>query len=191
MQKIVVSDKIFKTKKECKNYTQKLLYTILSENQVKPVKVCGEKFIFLTELFKRHSEYSTKVGLGVKEIYVSYGLGGGPLVEILTSAEKYDTISWNRCCSGVPQTERNKITDRYRREIAEDVIAFRRSVPPYCLKCRSTKKLQVDHCGDNEFKDIVNKFQASSSEEKSIGFREFHKKLATYQLLCIECHIRK
>lgn len=191
MNSLTVGTLTFRNKKVCKEYTRNLLRTILSNNQVKPARIGGDDFRFLTELFKRHPEYERKVGPGIKSIYVTLGLGGGPFVEFTRLDGQSDSISWNRCCEGIPQTERRKRADNYRREVVHDILAYRNSVPTICVKCGSKTNLQVDHCGSTEFRDIVAKFEVCSEDVKALGFRKFHKIYAQYQLLCESCHIMK
>ena len=45
----------------------------------------------------------------------------------------------------------------------------------------------VDHCGDKEFRHIVNDFENQSEET---NFVKYHRALAKYQLLCEDCHIK-
>ena len=191
MNSLTVGTITFKSKKACKEYTRALLNNILIENPNKQVKVEGENFSYLSELIKRHPEYPTKVGSAVKNIFVSIGLGGGPFVKFVTQNGTCDSISWNKCCDSRPQTEYSKRVDSYRREVVPDILDFKHGVPLACVKCLSNSNLQVDHCGDHEFKDIVARYETCFQEVKSEGFRSFHKKLAQYQLLCDSCHKMK
>ena len=46
----------------------------------------------------------------------------------------------------------------------------------------------VDHCGEKEFRHIVDEFENQSEET---NFAAFHRGLAKYQLLCEFCHQKK
>ena len=82
-----------------------------------------------------------------------------------------------------------------RLSIYPDVVNFRSAAWRYgCVKCKvlfddvDSPVPHVDHCGDKEFRHIVNDFENQSEET---NFVKFHRALAKYQLLCEDCHTKK
>jgi len=93
------------------------------------------------------------------------------------------------------QKYKSKKLQEYRSSIHPDVVNFRnRAWQSGCVQCKvlftdlDSPVPHVDHCGDKEFRHIVNDFE-NQSEEKD--FVKFHRSLAKYQLLCEDCHHKK
>jgi len=83
----------------------------------------------------------------------------------------------------------------YRLSIYPDVVNYRSTAWRYgCVKCKvsfddvDSPVPHVDHCGDKEFRHIVNDFENQSEET---NFVKYHRAFAKFQLLCEDCHSKK
>ena len=99
-----------------------------------------------------------------------------------------------------------------RTAIAEQVLSYKKGHNK-CIKCGSTKLLEVDHCGDKEFKQLADEFLADKTidnivtrernflttfditnetiKDFVIEWQKYHKDQATLQTLCKSCHRQK
>jgi hypothetical protein len=190
--KYKILDKEFRTKEEIKEYVRNIL--IKNFGTIQPGSY---EFKFMKELFKRHPNYEekclehtitmqTRRGLGgaidlVLGIWTDFGNGMGVL--------EYDTVSYNKCITGRDHTAHQKKMIRLRRSINNQIEKFRSTVNHIneCQICGGgfNGKPHVDHV--IPFSKIVLLFGCSAEED----FKIFHKRIATYQLLCEKCNIEK
>lgn len=190
--KYKIFDKQFRTKDEIKEYVRSIL--IKNFGTIHPDSY---EFKFMKELFKRHPNYEERRLERVITIQTRRGLGGSIdlVVGIWTDLRcglgtlEYETISYNKCITGRDHTAHQKKMIGLRRSINEQIENFRSTVA-HIRECQSCSggfngKPHVDHVFP--FSKIVVLFEESGEDD----FVSFHKRIATYQLLCETCNVAK
>jgi hypothetical protein len=133
---------------------------------------------------------------------------------------RWHTFSITKCITGKDQSYTQKLLAAMRNEVNNDILEHRRS-KPYCIKCKCSdmSKLDVDHTGEKEFRDIAQMFidllegtgpepniKLSTGpiefykegvklmfEDRNLAviWKELHKDEALFQTLCKDCHKAK
>lgn len=203
-----IGDQKFSTQKRITAYIRDMLKTY-SNN---PEGISKSYYPFLSALIQRHPDYETY--LQPLEIYKfaskpeQFNKGHN-----LICIGKHGTEipSWRKMVSGKPPTDLAIMRSVLRIEIYPQIEAYRNN-NRVCVVCGSLRDLQVDHCGEFEFKDISNMwmnlppFEEIEIEECNIpifgglhivdrtiaeDWRNYHKTHAKLQSLCVDCHNKK
>lgn len=168
-------------------------------------------FIFFNELIKNHPEKETKLAdYNGKLCIVQNPINKRDFsLAFYKTNGKSETISWNSCIKGKPDTLKETITKALRDEIQCQIWDFKKN-KKYCSVCKKQipyDQMDIDHCGEMEFKDIAKKYLQNKSFKMSDfkknpktcqpnfcnriyakEWQEYHKKYSVLQCLCKQCH---
>jgi hypothetical protein len=173
----------FKNQFDLKQFTKNIL-----KRNVFQILSSGEDFNFLMELFKRHPEYSEKVGGGVKHLKITPNLESFH-IDLFRLDNTITDISWNTAIRGRGRTEYGDKMRELRESIDDQIKDFRKSqgILSHCPKCNEQllKAPHVDHTPS--FSSIVGMFHLSDETD----FPSFHKRIAKLQFLCAVCNFKK
>lgn len=202
----------FKTKKELKEHTQKLM----KENRDR--SLTGNDHLFVVSLLGRHPESEIKIGCGVSKIEVlrtSFGNYGFYLTR--TDGSKID-FSYKVCIDKKPKDVKFYLTQAMRMAISDQTTKFKKENykdPFICPLCRTHienyKDIHVDHV-DKKFKDLAGKFLDQNRIHPTLfddcptyhtaiftendhkfdnDWRNYHLKNATLRLICSKCNSKE
>ena len=203
--KILIGTKIYTSKKELTSDVRQRLKAI---RESKATVTSGIEFDFFTELFKRHYNYKEKSKAGIKAFRVDQ-IQKGDCIFIIRNDNTEDDISWLSCISGKSYTNLDDLIPLLRDAINDQMITYRDSALRACIACHDTKFMSVDHIVPfsklvNDFLLIEVKVPSTFDDVLGQGYKfkpedskfveawiAYHKKEATYQILCRSCNSSK
>jgi len=217
VKSIAIGDTIFKTQKECENYTRQILTEMGITDSVKLKN--NDNFIFLCLLCKRHPHYNEKFPKFVDFQVNRDGLNKkGFALNILNNDGTVTEISWRICVSGKDKTDKTLFNSALRHCISYQIIDFKyTSDLSYCRECNcclNDKVIHIDH-HEKQFKQLVEEFlelnrdtiiipteynkkeitfeTLFTNEDRWIGklFEKYHLENATLRVLCETCNLTR
>ncbi len=216
-QTITVGTKVFKTQKECKDYTR----TILTELGINPSVKCknNEHFNFLLSLCERHPRYEEKFQDFCDFRICHSALNARGLeLQIINNDGTCTEISWNICVSGKSSTKESSFNSALRQHISPQIMNFKETNDlSYCRECEhrfveDSPPIHIDHV--IQFKQLVETFLKINThiiiptkyEKKErtyetlftdsdlwIGklFEKYHYENAVLRVLCEPCNLKR
>jgi hypothetical protein len=201
----------FKTKKEMEEYTRNLINKI----GVSIIDKNNEHYKFFKSLIKNHENYDEIKGIGIKSINIEKNQFNNKLYH-MTITRKDDTnnsISWLKCCRLRKIKDDEYLLRAMRDTINYQIREYKKGKTEYiCNICNTDNiniKYHVDHnkpfqiikdeflnkCQNKptKFKDDINGTKDFNDDD--IEFKKqwlkYHKRNATYQILCKSCNLKK
>lgn len=201
---IEISGIKFKTKKSLMTYSRNLI----KNNLGKTFSKTDEEFHFLKELLKRHPERKVE---NLEVIQCIENFGGHPAIYIRESNKDLESISWNKCVSGLVSTDKAKLRSAMRSAIVGQILDYKssqkKSVCSIC-GCKTNPNYQhVDHLKffeeiatdfENTYKKkyrLVNKkdhmgYQFENEQDKNL-WEDFHRDKAILRITCSSCNLKR
>lgn len=205
-----IGDILFKTKKECEQYTRNIINKLgccIIDNK-------HENFKFFKDLLKNHPEHIDKIGIGLKSFEIIRNPNNYKAyhINIIRIDNTKIDFSWIYCCKFKLINIDYLFNSALRNTINDYIQSFKNSCKIYeCNICKNIKEkhlLQVDHI--TEFKDLKNEFLLKFTgniptefiecnytyktifKESDYMFKNewynFHNSKCKLQLLCNQCH---
>lgn len=197
-----IGEKVFKTKKEAIEYTQKKINGMNDGYKGKG----DDDYIFINDLLNNHPEKVFKIGCGVDKYHVS-SLYNGKCVTILRTDGSCVLFSWKVCCGCPPKTGKQNLITCMRVAIMKQIYEYK-DKHITCEKCGdfsdfleihhvkkfselvgnflSETKLNVPEVFDDDTKTHI-KFKECDFDFE-IAWRRYHRKMSTLMCLCEKCH---
>jgi hypothetical protein len=213
---ILVADKSFRTQTECEEYTRQLLSEIGVTDSVKQTNV--NHFEYLLSLCKRHPNSEKKLCQFEDFQLRRPALNRkGMELSILNVDGSMTEISWIKCVSGKPSTNKSKFHSALRQSVCDQIKEFRnkceKSQCPECECSLLDTRYHIDHY-EPQFAELVDNFLALNKSiripdiynkkpltfelyfldsDKWIGnlFEEYHLNNATLRVICEQCNLRR
>lgn len=167
-----------------------------------------KEYTFFYELFQKHPHAERKRVREIADIFIQQSWGDFQIGYMLRDGTR-DTISWNKCLSGKPDSPEMLLTRALRAAIMYQMKIYRRSQVRCCVLCSSDKEITVDHY-PTKFRDIRDEFLQTHTppttftknyrsqdcfheEDKEFEreWQEFHEQKATYRILCSTCNTKE
>ena len=167
-----------------------------------------EDYVFFYELFQQHPHADRKRVSEIADIFIQEAWGEYRMGYILLDGTK-DTISWNKCLSGKPDSPDILLTRAMRTAVQYQTKIFKRRQVQQCVLCTSKKQITVDHY-PVKFKQIKEEFlqthtppttftknyrsqECFHEEDKQFEreWQSFHEERATYRILCSTCNMKE
>ena len=172
----------------------------------------NDYYSFLCELFARHPEKESKlegeiVGFRTyRNVLNPRSMGVSVLSEIESS------FSWKTCTNQEPKFNvRQAFYNACRESITDQIMDYKKSNKMVCCECGSTDRIEIDHWGPFEFREIVNQFLELYKMPRNYGknkttrqciflhedrkikkdFQDIHRKFAQLRPVCKMCHATK
>jgi hypothetical protein len=214
-QKYHIGDLQFKTKKECENYTRKIIYDLgcCIINKTHP------HFNFFDNLLQNHPECDDKIGIGIDYFYIQ----PNPLVKkyyqtMITRLDGSEIdFSWVYCCQFKERTTTDYLLMSMREAIKNDTIQYKlQQRKLICAFCKTENEryenYHVDHHNPSfktlkdDFLRLTKKQIPSSFEDCKIykltifkdededfkkSWVNYHNTYCNFQILCRDCNLRK
>lgn len=214
-QKYYIGELEFKTKKECENYTRKIINNLgcCIINKDHP------QFIFFDNLIQNHPECDDKKGIGIDYFYIQpNNLVKKYYQTMIKRLDESETdFSWVYCCQFKERTVSDDLLKSMRTAIKDDVIKYKqRQSKLICNFCKTENELyenyHVDHYNPS-FQTIKDNFLQltkkqipslfgdckmykltifkDEDEEFKNDWVDYHNKNCNFQILCRSCNLRK
>lgn len=167
-----------------------------------------KEYVFFYELFQKHPHAERKRVSEITDIFIQQSWGDFRLGYRLRDGTK-DTISWNKCLSGKPDSPDMLLTRAMRTAIMYQMKIYRRSQVGRCVLCSAEKEITADHY-PVKFRHIKEEFLQTHTppttftknyrsqdcfreEDKEFErqWQEFHEQKASYRILCSTCNMRE
>lgn len=150
----------FKTKKECENYTRNIINSL----GCCIINIGHIQFNFLYDLFRNHSEYKIKKGVGIDYFYIQHNPFNKKYYQTMIKRLDGSDIdfSWVFCCQFKERTHRFALIQCMRQSIKDTTIKYKYSKDILiCNFCKTTDELyenfHVDHYNPS-FQQLKNNF---------------------------------
>lgn len=216
MVQVNFNDRVFPTKMQaiayCKQVFNEIKAKYMKNSTTYRIFECSEYFDFFFNLLDRHKEKETFF----REEFTNFLLTKDRFkdtyhIECEYSDTEPMSFSWNRCITLNEKSKLALVKEAMRNSICEQIEKYKLKNPK-CIKCDTRKFLEVDHCGDREFRHIAKEFLDlhcgdlkfiksnkrnlfDSSDELTNKFmlewNTYHKDNSQLQTLCIKCHKKK
>lgn len=215
-QKYYIGELEFKTKKECENYTRK----IINELGCCVINKDHKHFKFFDNLIQNHSDCEDKKGTGIDYFYIQ----PNPLNQkhFMTMIKRLDgseiDFSWVYCCQFKERTTTEDLIRSMREAIKHVTINYKQKQSKLiCNFCKTENELyenyHVDH--DNpSFKTLKDNFLQLTKKKIPLSFGnckkynfmanfkdedvdfenewvDYHNTNCNLQILCRDCNLRK
>lgn len=216
MPQIEIENKIFRTQKECEEYTRSILKEVGITDSVKNK---NEKyFSFLLSLCRRHPRHFDKLSkFSDFKIYRGVLNGRALALSIMNHDNTCTEISWRTCVTGKDKTPKSLFNSALRQCISYQIQDFRdMSDLSYCRACETSLDSKITHIDHSEtqFIKLVEDFLAINpdvkipneynkkdrtfetlfkDDDKWIGnlFESYHLQHATLRVLCETCNLTR
>lgn len=216
-KKVTIGGNIYNSQKEAKVAVvarlnkMKTKYKLEYGKKIREKVTIGEDFDFLLDLFNNHPYAEEMLEGELPDAFVvelnQMNKGSIHLIYNTTGC-KEDSFSWNACITGKTQSKEMAIESALRHAIVPDIHKFKVRNRK-CAVCQTGGIMEIDHCGDMEFRHISAGFKkendlsdvelcktnlyTSSFVDDAISerFRKYHNKYAKLQALCVKCHKTK
>lgn len=184
-KQIIIGNMIFKTQKECENYTRKILTELGITDSVKEKN--NEYFNFLLLLCERHPYYSEKFEKFIDFQIVTNALNiRGLALNLVNNDGTFTEISWKICVSGKCKTTEALFNSALRQCISNQIKNFKDITDlSYCRECDCSlieKTPHIDHY-EIQFKQLVEDFLKVNKEIIKNLPNEYDKKEITFETL--------
>jgi hypothetical protein len=210
-----IGELVFKTKKECGDYTR----TIINNLGCCIINKDHTSFNFFNNLIQNHPDYYDKKGVGIDYFYIQ----PNPLVNkyYQTMIKRIDgsetDFSWVYCCQFKERTTSDDLVRSMRTAIKNDIIQYKQSQNKLiCNYCKTENELyenyHVDHHNPS-FQILKDNFLQLSTKQIPTTFGdcqiyqltifkhedqdfendwvEYHNANCNFQILCRDCNLRK
>jgi hypothetical protein len=209
----IIDKNEFKTKKECCDYTRKLINSL----GIKTIPKNDKHYNYLLSLLSKHPDYDDIITLGTIN---SFFLAPNPLYKNnLETNINFDNgltynFSWVSASNFKPKNIKASIKSIFRHGIKYQINDFRDTIKSYkCEMCNDTNantNYEIDHI--NTFQSLVDdyfilypnhpiKFTKDTETNITtffkedmhylINFQEYHKKNANLRVLCKQCNLSR
>jgi hypothetical protein len=158
-----------------------------------------DEYVFFEAILKNHL-WDACDGMIDVRIKKNIKYPTNDIIVVLETTEKI--VSLNKCFyknkeKAQEQDTRKRWIDACRVVIYPQIEEYRKRAEKVCVLCQSTEKLQVDHI--KHFDEIWTTYYTTNPKPEIIslptgentvndGFYEYHKKEATYRILCQTCN---
>lgn len=207
-----IGSRTFKDYTNLQKYTRNLVNNILGFDCT--LKEGDEYFDFFSNLIQRHDYYKEIKGDGIYSFNTYKNWNNTIGMYVITNNKEKNHFSWLKICKKYPKDNHKQDLNNALRHSIHKQIYFYRIINDCdkCSFCKSkNKKIEIDHCGDYEFKDIVDEFLKYNKPPKTFDkcpytrqkifkkedyefktkFQIFHSEKAEYQPLCRQCNLKK
>lgn len=209
---IRIYNQSFKDFTALQKYTRNLVNNIIGSNTI--INKNDEYFNFFNILIQRHPYYNEIKGEGIKAFKTYRGFNNSICMYAVQKNDTENIFSWSKICKKNPKDNKKiELNHALRYSIYSQIRMFKiMNDCSKCVFCGSVDNIQVDHCGDYEFKEIcdlflkdykkvpttfdrcprtnIKKFQKKDFDFQS-KFQLFHSEKAEFQPLCKKCNIQK
>ena len=205
-----IGKKEFKTKKACLDYTRELITSL----GVGTISRYNNNFQYFNDLINNHDERDIKIGCGIEFFYIGRNKLNPKALQlnIRRIDNTWTDVSWVHCCSFRPRTPRQNLINAMRYAISNQIIDFKNKNELRCNFCNEIEcEFHIDHIlpFNKLSKDFINNYQANipttfdkcnktqltifKSDDKQfcIEWQKYHQDMATLQVLCALCNLKK
>jgi hypothetical protein len=149
---------VFKDFTHLQKYTRNLINNILGNNSV--INKDDEYFDFFADLITRHKYYNDIVGCGISNFQTFETFNKCIGIKAVRIDKTESIFSWVKLTKKIPKENyKSDLNNALRYSIYKQINFYK--LLNDCSKCKfcdSKKDIQIDHCGEMEFVDIVNAF---------------------------------
>jgi hypothetical protein len=196
----------FKSKAKAETYTRDLIKKL----KISEIDKENEHFNFFHILLLKHDEYDKKVGIGIKSFLIRQNkLNKSAYEMFIRRLDNSECVfSWRHCCGIVLS---DNLTRALRNSILKQILRFKNNNDKICQLCnKDDGNFHVDHIKPfsiikDEFLkqnqlEIPSSFRTSSDNfikfkkedtEFKKSWRQYHKRMAHFQILCDKCNLKK
>lgn len=101
---------------------------------------------FLAALIQRHPDRDTKLARGLVDFFIQPNGPKGKRLFLQDGSGTLIPFSWKKCATGLPQTDKSRMTRAMREAIREQLDAYKASAADdHCTLCGGTNATEVDH----------------------------------------------
>lgn len=210
---IRIYNQTFRDFTQLQKYTKNLVNNIIGCNAY--ITKEDEYFNFFNVLIQRHPYYNDIKGDGIKAFKTYRGFNNCVTMYAVRLDNTENIFSWTKLSKRNPKkdTYKTDLMNALRYSIYSQIRMYRiMNDCSKCVFCGATEDIQIDHCGEYEFKDIcdmylknnnrvpkkldrcpktnIKRFHKKDYEFKT-KFQIFHAEKATFQTLCKKCNLEK
>lgn len=198
---ITVSGQKFDSRKELQTWC----YAVIHGSE-ELIEASQPVLVALVQKYDKTQDYlNMHIGERVESVFFAvpgadYPLSTSPCMHVKLSNGVSFTVGYRKVIDAAYDPERAKLVrlkEKMREVIQESIDEFHARAEHTCAKCLLPCRGEVDHCGDLEFRHIVEAYLKESPEESRVStldahrFRAFHDARAKLQILCVACHAEK
>ena len=164
-KKIIINDVCFNTQEDAKNHTRKVLVELEPKRHIRPG---DEGWAYLDALIRRHPEYESKKGAGIRSVIIKRDYNRNIAIELKQVDGTIQDISWIYCVKGQAASPKQNLLSAMRFAVIDQIANFRRSVQSFPHDCKicfkpilTPRDMHIHH--EPQFEDLAEIFIGENS----------------------------